>query len=131
MLDLAGEKGRGQIFGLSLHFSRFCIELSLKSIFPMFHQTYQYKHDISQHFSHKLRQEISKKSSLFIKHLPRLLWISQRHLQPSRIDFYGDPISMSPPDLIITPNEAKSALIDARFCYNRCCKLFDIVMRKK
>lgn len=130
MLELAGEKMDGQVFGLSLHFSRFCIELSLKSIFPMFQQKIPYVHDVSDQVSEKLRNRIKKQSPDFGRVLPRLLWISQLHISPDRLDFYGDPLSQAPPDLFVTKNEAKIALENAEFCYKKCCELFENVMKK-
>lgn len=135
MYNLAREKARRQDFGLCLHFSRFCIELSLKSIFPMFQENIPFKHDVSEHFlrsgaSKNIRKQIRRRSPDFIEALPRLLWISQLHIQPDRLDFYGDPLSRAPPDLFVMPREAKVALNDAEICYQKCCKLFDTVMRK-
>lgn len=135
MYELAREKQKGQDFGLCLHFSRFCIELSLKSIFPMFEQNIPYVHDVSKYFlkagaSQKLRKDISKQSPDFIEILPRLLWISQLHIRPERLDFYGDPWSQAPPDLFVTKDEAQVAMTDAEICYQKCCRLFDRVMRK-
>jgi len=130
MYNLAIEKEKGQVYGLSLHFSRFCIELSLKSIFPMFKQFIPHKHDVSGQVSDKLRKAIARKSSDFARILPRLLWISQLHIKPDRLDFYGDPYSQAPPDLFVTQEEAKITLRDAGLCYGKCCELFEKVVGK-
>lgn len=73
MYNMAIEKEKGQVFGLSLHFSRFAIELSLKCIFPMFKQFIPHKHDVSEQVLDNLRKAIAKKSPDFAKILPRLL----------------------------------------------------------
>lgn len=130
MYDLAKEKDKGQVYGLSLHFSRFCIELSLKSIFPIFQLDIPRNHDVSEDVSKKLRDKIQHQCPNFSKELPRLLWISQLHIRPGRLDFYGDPLSRAPSDLFVTPEEGKIALRDAEICYSKCCELFEDVMRK-
>lgn len=132
MIELAREKAKGQDFGLCLHFSRFCIEFSLKSIFPMFERNIPWKHDVSEYFSEDLRRGILKQSPKFAEVLPRLLWISQLNSPRTRprLDFYGDSLSRAPPDLFITPDEAKVALTNAELSYRKCCELFDKVMRK-
>lgn len=130
MYELAREKERGKDYGLSLHFSRFCIELSLKSIFPTFEHTIPHEHDVSGHFSKKLRNRIGNKLPTFMDDLPRLLWISQLHSRLDRLDFYGDPLSQTPPHLFMTPDEAQVALKHAELCHRKCCELFDCVMRK-
>lgn len=96
----------------------------------MFQQKIPYVHDVSDQVSEKLRKRINKQSPDFGRILPRLLWISQLHIKPGRLDFYGDPLSQAPPDLFVTQNEAKIALENAEFCYNRCCELFENVMKK-
>jgi HEPN domain-containing protein len=131
MYDLAHEKANGQVYGLCLHFSRFCIELSLKSIFPLFQKTVPHTHEVSEEVSIGLRQQICRKAPEFIEDLPRLLWISQLHIRPGRLDFYGDPISRAPSDLFITQEEGITALKDAELCYQKCCKLFEKMAEKK
>lgn len=128
MLDIASEKFQGQVFDLCMHFSRYSIELSLKSVFPMFGLVLPREHDVSLQFSQHLREQIERKSPEFHAALPRLLWISQQHISPDRFDLYGDPNSRTPPDLFVTPNEAKMALDNAIQCYQRCYALFDKVM---
>lgn len=128
MLDIAVEKFQGQVFDLCMHFSRYSIELSLKSVFPMFQLVLPREHDVSLQFSQNLRDQIQRKSEEFYNALIRLLWISQQHISPDRFDLYGDPQSRTPPDLFVTPTEAKVALDNASQCYQQCCKLFDRVM---
>ena len=130
MYDLAKEKEKGQVYGLCLHFSRFCIELSLKSIFPIFQLDAPRSHDVSEDVSKKLRDKIRHDVPNFAEVLPRLLWISQLHIRPGRLDFYGDPLSRAPSDLFVTPEEGQIALRDAEICYKKCCELFEEVMRK-
>jgi len=62
MYDLAKEKEKGQVYGLCLHFSRFCIELSLKSIFPIFKNNVPYVHDVNEKVSDNLRKQIIRKA---------------------------------------------------------------------
>jgi HEPN domain-containing protein len=131
MLDIATEKYQGSVYDLCMHFSRYCIELSLKSVFPMFDLVLPREHDVSLQFSQHLREKIEQKSKTFFAALPRLLWISQQHISPDRLDLYGDPNSRTPPDLFVTANEAKIALDNAVQCYQRCCELFDEVMVTK
>lgn len=130
MYDLANEKEKGQVYGLCLHFSRFCIELSLKSIFPIFKNNVPHVHDVSEKLSDDLRNQITQKAPNFAEDLPRLLWISQLHIRPGRLDFYGDPSSLAPPDLFVTKEEANVALRDAEMCYQKCCGLFENIMKK-
>jgi HEPN domain-containing protein len=129
MLDLATEKNLGQVYDLCMHFSRYCIEMSLKSIFPMFKMVFPREHDVSLHFSQGLRQQIARVSPEFLTALPRLLWISQQHISPDRFDLYGDSDSQTSPDLFVTSIEAMIALENARFCYQQCCNLFEKVMK--
>jgi len=129
MYDLAAEKHLGQVYDLCMHFSRYCIEMSLKSVFPMFKLVLPREHDVSLHFSQGLRQQIARVSPDFAAALPRLLWVSQQHISPDRFDLYGDPDSQTPPDLFVTLNEATIALENARLCYQQCCNLFEKVMK--
>jgi len=96
----------------------------------MFKHSIPYKHDVSEQVSDDLRKVITRESPDFAKVLPRLLWISQLHIKPGRLDFYGDPLSRAPPDLFVTREEAKIALRDAGLCYQKCCELFERVMGK-
>jgi len=129
MYDIAAEKYQGQVYDLCMHFSRYCIEMSLKSVFPMFKLVFPREHDVSLHFSQGLRQQVARASPDFSSALPKMLWISQQYISPDRFDLYGDPESQTPPDLFVTPNEATIALENARFCYQQCCNLFEKVMK--
>lgn len=106
MLDISEENYLTGDCGFSIHFARFAIELSLKSIYPMFGMFWVAKrHDVD--FPPDLRKRVSK----IILRFPfsRLLWISQHHLRPDRIDFYGDEISFIPPYEVVNRNEAKNS----------------------
>jgi len=131
MYDMAKEKEKGQVYGLCLHFSRFCIELSLKSLFPVFQMNVPHKHDVSKEISKNLRYKIRHDAPNFEGDLTRLIWISQLHIRSDRLDFYGDPLSLAPSDLFVTPEEGKTALNDAEICYQKCCQLFEEIMQKK
>jgi len=130
MYDLAKEKEKGQVFGLCLHFSRYCIEASLKSLFPIFKMTVPHKHDVSKEIDKNLRYKIRSEVPAFEKEVTRLIWISQLHIRPDRLDFYGDPLNLTPPDLFVTPEEGKTAVSDAEICYQKCCQLFEEIMKK-
>jgi len=121
MLDIADEQYLEGDFGLSIHFSRYAIELSLKSIYPMFGMYFTRRHDID--FPPDLRQRISKTILRFP--FSRLLWICQHYLRPDRIDFYGDEISFVPPYAVVRETDAKRALDEAQFCYQHSSALFD------
>lgn len=128
MHDIALEKARGQVYDLCMHFSRFCIEFSMKSVYAVFGKTFPHSHDIGRGFAPDLRQTIEKVSPEFAKSLPKLLWVSQQCIGPDRFDLYGDPESKTPPDLIVTETEAVNALNNAKFCHQQCCELFEKVM---
>lgn len=128
MLDLAREKYNGQVYDFCVHFSRFCTELSIKSIFSIFKKRFPHEHDVGRRFPYEIRTGIQKASPQVATMLPRLLWISQQLIGPERFDLYGDPDSLTPPDLIVTIDEAKTALENAELCYRQCCVLFEKVM---
>lgn len=126
MLDLAQEQHLAGDYGLCIHFARFAIEFSLKSIYPVFRMCFTRRHDVD--FPADLRQRASK----IIPRFPfsRLLWISQHHLRPDRIDFYGDEISLVSPYMVVREKEAKAILKEAQYCYEHASKLFDQAMKE-
>ena len=132
MIELAREKERGLDFGLCLHFSRFCIEFSMKSFFTILERRFPPDHDVGKSFSKDMLDSMVRKLPSFANVLPRLLWISQQyspHTRP-RLEFYGEPLNLASPDLFITPDEAKIALANAELCYRECCEFFDNVMKE-
>jgi len=127
LLDFAKEEHASGDHGLSLHFSRFAIELSLKSIYPVFGMTFKYEHDV------KFQEDIRKKIQEVIPDFPlsRLLWICQQHVRPARIDFYGDELGFVPSYSFMEKDEARTAINDARYCYEKSTLLLDSVQKEK
>lgn len=121
MLSLAQEEFHAANYGLSLHFSRFTIELSLKSIYPIFGITFEKVHDIV--FSENLRRRVLKEIPDFP--FSKLVWICQQHVRPARMDFYGDELGFTPASSIVEKSEADKAINDGQYCYENATLLFD------
>lgn len=126
LLNLAQEEYYAADYGLSLHFSRLTIELSLKSIYPIFGKTFEKIHDID--FPEKLRQRILKVAPDFP--FSKLLWICQRHVRPARMDFYGDELGFEPSYSIVDEDEVGKAISDARYCYDNSTLLLDNFLKE-
>lgn len=127
MFDLAQEQNYAGDYGLSLHFSRLAIELSLKSIYPIFRRTFEKKHEII--FPEKLRREILKVKPDFP--FSKLSWICQQHVQPARMDLYGDELGFAPSYSLVDESEAEKALRDTEYCHEKCTSLLDISQKAK
>lgn len=92
MLGLAEEEFHAANYGLSLPFSRLAVELSLKSIYPIFKMSFEKVHDIV--FPEKLRKRVLKEIPGFP--FSKLIWICQQHVRPARMDLYGDEVGFTP-----------------------------------
>jgi HEPN domain-containing protein len=130
MLDYATESAQSGDYGLCLHFSRYCIELSLKTIFPAFGETFAKEHDItkSKEGLSKVRRQIRDEMPDFP--LEKLLFVSQKHIRPDRVDFYGDPENAIPADMVINEAEARTAFQDSIFTNHECMRLIDKKLKR-
>lgn len=121
MLSLAQEEFYAANYGLSLHFSRLAIELSLKSIYPIFGMNFEKVHDIV--FPEKLRKKVLKKVPSFP--FSKLVWICQQHVRPARMDFYGDELGFTPAYSLVEKSEAEKGINDGQYCYANSTLLLD------
>lgn len=126
MLNSAKEEHHAGDYALSLHFSRFAIELSLKGIYAILGITFEKRHDIA--FSENLRQRVLK----VVPNFPfsRILWICQRHIRPARMDFYGDELGFEPSYSFVDKDEAENALNATQYCYGNATLLLDRILGK-
>ena len=118
-------------YGLCMHFSRLSIELSLKMIFPAFkEESFQWVHDLSKRgvIPPKLRKQLHRETTDFP--LERLLWLSQQHIRSDRTDFYGDPESLYPADMVVEHPEALAAQEDASFTHEKCMQLVEMKLKR-
>lgn len=124
-LSLAIKEYRAADYGLALHFSRFVIEFSLKSMYTVFGMAFEREHGIE--FSKDLRRKIESILPNFP--LSKLLWICEQHAKPARIDFYGDELGFTPSYSFIEENEAKKAIDNALYCHQNSTFLLDNVQK--
>jgi hypothetical protein len=87
-------------------------------------------HDLSKRgvIPSKLREQLHREATDFP--LERLLWLSQQHIRPDRTDFYGDPESLYPADMVIEYSEAQTAQEDAIFTYEKCMQLVEMKLKR-
>ena len=124
MVDQADSATRHNRFGLAMHYARFSIEFSAKSIFSVAGENWpQNKHDVSDSLRDKKISNSYKAKSVSLE---QIAWDVNLWANPPRMDLYGNPKTFTEPSMIIPLEEVETVRHRALEIYAACLQNFEL-----
>lgn len=129
MLDASDSAFLQNKFGLGMHFARYSLEFSAKSIFPVADSKWtSNEHDVSRILLNDKRVARTFKSSSVT--LDEIAWYLSLWASPPRMDLYGNPDTYSEPFVMVPQEEVEIVRKRAREVYNTALENFELNLLK-
>jgi hypothetical protein len=127
MMDFAETALSQNRLGLAMHFNRYAIEFSAKSILPAVGRSWPKP----EHVSRELRQKGVRAKFSYSISLDEIAWDLALWANPPRLDLYGDPEGLVEPASIIPEDEVQMVRLKAKRIYAAVVTNFERLHLKK